>query len=72
MTVIDVRRAGEWNDGHIAAAILRPLDNLNAAMGDLDRRRPVAVHCKSGYRSSIAASLLERGDSRMSTMSPAA
>jgi rhodanese-related sulfurtransferase len=60
ITVIDVRRAGEWNDGHIAGAILKPLDNLSAAVDDLDRRRPFAVHCKSGYRSSIAASLLER------------
>jgi hydroxyacylglutathione hydrolase len=60
MTVIDVRRPGEWNGGHIAAAKLRPLDNLSATLNDLDRRRPVAVHCKSGYRSSIAASLLER------------
>jgi rhodanese-related sulfurtransferase len=29
-------------------------------LGDLDRRRPVGVHCKSGYRSSIAASILLR------------
>jgi hydroxyacylglutathione hydrolase len=26
----------------------------------IDRERPIAVHCKSGYRSSIASSLLKR------------
>ena len=58
--VVDVRRSAEWKDGHIAKAILKPLDRLISNMGDLDRRRPLAVHCKSGYRSSTAASLLER------------
>jgi 3-mercaptopyruvate sulfurtransferase SseA len=30
----------------------------------MDRERPVAVHCKSGYRSMIACSLLERAGHR--------
>ena len=60
LQVVDVRRPGEWTDGHIREAILKPLDQLPKMLDDLDRRRPVAVHCKSGYRSSIAASLLER------------
>jgi len=29
-------------------------------MSELDPKRPIAVHCKSGYRSSIAVSLLQR------------
>jgi glyoxylase-like metal-dependent hydrolase (beta-lactamase superfamily II)/rhodanese-related sulfurtransferase len=60
MQVVDVRRAGEWKDGHIASAMLKPLDHLESDLGELDRRQAIAVHCKSGYRSSIAASLLER------------
>jgi len=57
--VVDVRRRIEWEEGHIEGALLKPLDKLRAMAADLDRARPVAVHCKSGYRSAIAASLLQ-------------
>ena len=57
--VIDVRRQAEWDAGHISGAILRPLDALRSGMESLDRERPTAVHCKSGYRSTIACSMLE-------------
>jgi len=60
LQVVDVRRPAEWNEGHIAQAVLKPLNQLGALLDDLDRTQPVAVHCKSGYRSSIATSLLER------------
>jgi hydroxyacylglutathione hydrolase len=58
--VVDVRRSMEWDGGHVASARHKPLDHLSNLLGDLDRTRPVAVYCKGGYRSSIAASLLER------------
>ncbi len=60
LQVVDVRQPGEWEQGHIAGAWLKPLPKLLALLGDLDRGSPVAVHCKSGYRSSIGASLLKR------------
>ena len=61
MQVIDVRQPGEWEQGHIAQATLKPLPKLTAeSWTGLDREQPVAVHCKSGYRSSIATSLLKR------------
>jgi hydroxyacylglutathione hydrolase len=59
LQVLDVRKPAEWEAGHIEQARLKPLDQLRNLIGDLDRERPVAVHCKSGYRSSIATSLLE-------------
>ena len=59
LQVIDVRKLAEWEAGHIEQARLKPLDQLRNVLGDLDLSRPVAVHCKSGYRSSIATSLLE-------------
>ncbi|HET9399811.1 MAG TPA: rhodanese-like domain-containing protein [Candidatus Acidoferrales bacterium] len=73
--VIDVRRAAEWNSGHLVNARLAPLaqlavlaspelNGLPAALKDLDRAQPVAVHCQGGYRSGIAASLLERAGFR--------
>jgi glyoxylase-like metal-dependent hydrolase (beta-lactamase superfamily II)/rhodanese-related sulfurtransferase len=70
--VLDVRTTAELQGGHIAQARHKPLDQLALAsddagrrrlaalLGDLDPAAPTAVHCKSGYRSSIAASLLER------------
>jgi len=58
--VLDVRRPAEWQAGHVAGALFKPLDKLERSLDDLPRHRPVAVYCKGGYRSSIAASLLER------------
>jgi hydroxyacylglutathione hydrolase len=58
--VLDVRREGEWQVGHIADVKCRALDTFPHGLPAMDSRRPVAVHCKSGYRSMIACSLLER------------
>jgi len=58
--VLDVRREGEWQAGHIAEADWAPLDYFSTALPDLDRNAPLAVHCKGGYRSMIACSLLQR------------
>jgi glyoxylase-like metal-dependent hydrolase (beta-lactamase superfamily II) len=58
--VVDVRRPAEWQAGHVGTARHKPLDKLMSDLGDLDKSRPMAVYCKSGYRSAIAASLLQR------------
>jgi hydroxyacylglutathione hydrolase len=58
--VVDVRREGEWQAGHIAGVQCRALDTFPQGLPAIERERPVAVHCKSGYRSMIACSLLER------------
>lgn len=58
--VLDVRRQGEWDAGHIEGADFYPLDRFKAALPSLDESATVAVHCKGGYRSMIAASLLQR------------
>jgi hydroxyacylglutathione hydrolase len=57
--IVDVRRPAEWKSGHIVGAELHPLDTLVAGAASLDRSRPAAVHCKSGYRSAIACSVME-------------
>jgi glyoxylase-like metal-dependent hydrolase (beta-lactamase superfamily II)/rhodanese-related sulfurtransferase len=64
LQIADVRRPAEWEEGHIAGALLLPLNQIAAAIGQLDPVRPIAVHCKSGYRSAIAASLLLRAGFR--------
>jgi rhodanese-related sulfurtransferase len=58
--LIDVRREGEWKSGHIDGALWSPLDTLSRNLPALDRKRRVAVQCKSGYRSAIACSVLFR------------
>jgi hydroxyacylglutathione hydrolase len=58
--VLDVRRAGEWEAGHIEQAAWWPLDNFKVSAPEIDQSTPIAVHCKSGYRSTIASSLLLR------------
>ncbi len=58
--VLDVRREPEWDAGHIESATWWPLDNFKVSPPEIDEEAPVAVHCKGGYRSMIASSLLER------------
>ena len=60
LQVLDVRREGEWQAGHLAEATWHALDYFRAQLPELDPDSPVAVHCKSGYRSMIACSMLER------------
>jgi glyoxylase-like metal-dependent hydrolase (beta-lactamase superfamily II) len=57
--LLDVRTAGEWQAEHIEGAVHIPLPALPRRLAELARHDPVAVICGSGYRSSIAASLLQ-------------
>jgi glyoxylase-like metal-dependent hydrolase (beta-lactamase superfamily II)/rhodanese-related sulfurtransferase len=62
--ILDVRREGEWQAGHIVGVQCRALDTFPQGLPAIDRERALAVHCKSGYRSMIACSLLERAGYR--------
>jgi len=62
--VLDVRREPEWDGAHIEQAVWWPLDNFKVSPPEMNRDLPIAVHCKSGYRSMIAASLLQRAGFR--------
>lgn len=57
--IIDVRAEDEWKKGHIPGAKHIFLPELSAKMAQLDKTRPVATYCATGYRASIAASLLK-------------
>lgn len=59
--VLDVRQDGEFADGHIDGAVNIPLHGLSRRLGEVPDGE-VWVHCASGYRSSIAASMIDRGD----------
>jgi len=58
--VIDVRNEAEVAGGRIAGSVNIPLPHLEQRLGEIPAGRPVAVHCEGGYRSAIAASLLQR------------
>jgi glyoxylase-like metal-dependent hydrolase (beta-lactamase superfamily II)/rhodanese-related sulfurtransferase len=60
LQVLDVRREPEWDAAHIEDAAWWPLDNFKVSPPEIDHEIPLAVHCKSGYRSMIASSLLQR------------
>jgi hydroxyacylglutathione hydrolase len=62
--VLDVRREPEWEAGHIEEASWWPLAKFKVSPPDINSELPVAVHCKGGYRSIIAASLLQRAGFR--------
>lgn len=58
---IDVRAPRERDQKHIAGSLNIPLNHLVENFEKLPRGRSLLVYCAGGYRSSIAASLLQRG-----------
>ncbi len=58
--ILDVRSDAEWKAAHIEGAHHIPLAELPARLQEVPREQEVTVHCASGYRSSMAASLLAR------------
>jgi hydroxyacylglutathione hydrolase len=68
-TVIDVRGHAEWKAGHVTGVPNIPLGYLTERLGELPNDRPLVVHCQSGARSAIAASVLQaRGVKRVVNM----
>jgi hydroxyacylglutathione hydrolase len=61
LTVLDVRSDEEWEEGHIAGAVHTFAGEIT--QGDrapVEGDSPTAVICGSGYRSSVASSILQR------------
>lgn len=58
LQVVDVRSKGEHAGGALPGAINLCVTGLLNNLDTLDPTRPVLVHCASGYRSILAASLL--------------
>jgi len=59
-TIIDVRSEVEYAGGHIAGSRNIPLTHLDERFGEIPLGKPIVVHCEGGYRSAIAASLLQQ------------
>ncbi len=60
LQLIDVRSPDEWDQGHIPNARHLFLGELREHLDKLNKVKPVAVYCNSGYRASIAASILQK------------
>ncbi len=58
--IVDVRTMPEWNMGHIQTAEHKELSDLKDWIKNLPTGKKIATICGSGYRSSIAASMLQK------------
>lgn len=67
VAVLDVRQTPEFGEGHVRGAVNVPLHELTERIDEVPHA-DVWVHCASGYRSSIAASLLEAQGGRVVTL----
>jgi len=59
LQIVDVRSPREWKNGHVPGARHIFLPELRKRIGELDRSKPTAVYCGSGYRASIATSIMK-------------
>lgn len=60
LQIVDVRAPSEWEGGHIPGAVHMFLPELCKLSAALDKAKPVAVYCDSGYRASIGTSILKQ------------
>ncbi len=62
LVVVDVRKPVEFAEGHLPNAINIPLNEMTdpGSMANIEDHHNLYIHCASGYRSIIAASLLKR------------
>src|SRR5262245_35904707 len=58
--LVDVRAPGERKQKRIENSVSMPLNHLGERLEGLPKDRPLIVYCAGGYRSSIAASILQR------------
>ena len=58
--LLDVRTQAEYDQGHLPNALHIPLDELRGRLEELDRTRPLYVHCQSGLRSYVACRILSQ------------
>lgn len=59
VTVIDVRKPGEFAAEHIDGAKSLPLDYISELMAEFPKDETMYIHCAGGYRSMMAASILK-------------
>ena len=62
LVIVDVRKENEFAEGHIKDALNLPLHEMTdpAQVAHLEEHQNIYIHCGSGYRSLIAASILKK------------
>ncbi len=58
--LLDIRNPREWTTKRIDGSVNVPLNHLQERIAEIPRDRRIAIHCAGGYRSSIAASILQQ------------
>ena len=57
--ILDVRKPSEWEGEHVENSQNFPLDFINKHMSEVNKETMYYMHCRSGYRSTVAASILK-------------
>jgi len=57
--VVDVRKDTEYAANHVVEAYSKPLTSINNWINYLNKEEHFFLHCAGGYRSMIAASILQ-------------
>ena len=65
--LLDVRTAEEWNQAHVAGAVLIPLDELKSRLAEVPVDQDVLIICRSGNRSGQARDLLRAAGLKRTT-----
>ncbi len=62
LLLVDVRKENEFAEGHVKDAMNLPLNNMTdvAQIARMEENQNIYIHCESGYRSLIAASILKK------------
>ena len=60
LDILDVRNPSEWGTAHLESALHLSLHDIQNNLAKVNKSTMYHVHCRSGYRSTIAASILHR------------
>ena len=66
--LVDVRTENEWESGHISGSINLPLNQLKDRLNEIENDKESVFYCQTGFRSSIALSLVEQNFSNISDL----
>ncbi len=58
--LFDIRKKSEFDSEHVIGAVNIPLNEINSHLAQFPKDKPFILHCGSGYRSMIAASILQQ------------
>lgn len=59
ISILDVRKPSEWENGHVDGAVFQTLAHLQEHLDEIEKDKDLYVYCAGGYRSVIACSVLK-------------